>query len=181
MDIVSVTPTLVQFFGRTVKRVLVTCAILALADCGGGGGGSSAMPPAAAQVDMTQSRLSAQSTAVFTSPRASSLVGTWLGKLTQGSTDYKFTIHVTSGTTTLKGTSRIQSGKYFGVMSFTASVAKSTVDYAEIAILKQNPPPGGYWCIKSATLTLSQNRTEMSGPWTAPGCTPGTLEVHLQQ
>jgi hypothetical protein len=106
-------------------------------------------------------------------------IGNWRGKLTQGSFDtYSFRIHVGSSSGgQISGTSRIQLGSEWAIMSFTGTTSNGTVNYTETGILKQH---GGNWCIKSATLHYRQDRTVLKGPWTASGCISGEIKVRRQ-
>jgi hypothetical protein len=103
-------------------------------------------------------------------------VGNWHGVLTQpGFGNYSFKIHVTSSSQhQIAGTSHIQLGSEWAIMSFTGTTLRGTVNYSEQAILQQH---GGNWCIKSATLHFSRGRDVLKGPWSASGCTGGEIKV----
>lgn len=108
------------------------------------------------------------------------VLGIWSGILTQGSSKtFSFSIHFKHDDGhSLSGTSRISKGSDFGVMAFTATEQGKTINYKETKILRQRIYGGG-WCIKTATLQLSEGHKVMQGPWT--GCpVPGELKVTRQ-
>jgi hypothetical protein len=109
------------------------------------------------------------------------VLGTWSGILTQGSSKtFNFSIHFKHDDGhSLSGTSRISVGSVFGVMAFTATEQGRTINYTETKILRQHRNYGG-WCIKSATLQLSQGHKVMQGPWKSSGCIPGEIDVTRQ-
>jgi hypothetical protein len=108
------------------------------------------------------------------------VLGIWSGILTQGSSKtFNFSIHFKHDDGhSLSGTSRISVGSEFGVMAFKATEQGRTINYMETKILRQRIHNGG-WCIKSATLQLSQGHKVMQGPWEG-GCVPGEIDVTRQ-
>jgi hypothetical protein len=113
--------------------------------------------------------------------RSDHVLGIWSGILTQGSSKtFNFSIHFKHDDGhTLSGTSRISVGSEFGVMAFRATEQGKTINYMETKILRQRIFGGG-WCIKSATLELSEGHKVMQGPWTSSGCVPGEIDVTRQ-
>jgi hypothetical protein len=107
-------------------------------------------------------------------------ISNWRGILTQPSFGtYSLRIHVRSSSGgQISGTSRIEYGSEWAIMSFTGTASDGTVNYSETAILKQH---GGNWCIKSATLEFHQEHAVLKGPWTASGCTGGEIRVRREK
>lgn len=161
------------------KQALGLCSISLAAGCGG----SSALPFAATPSAANQSVFQATPSSGFL-PLTSPSVGAYVGSLTQPNgpdgSPFNFAIYVRHTTaTTFSGSSRIERNGNYADITVTATVSGSTIKYQEGSITSQTP--GTDWCIKSATLTLSADRTEMKGPWTAPAqdCIPGTIDVKL--
>jgi hypothetical protein len=118
--------------------------------------------------------------APLSSVQPNHVLGIWSGILTQGSSKtFNFSIHFKDDDGhSLSGTSRISVGSEFGVMAFRATEQGKIINYTETKILRQRIHNGG-WCIKSATLQLSQGHKVMQGPWQG-GCVPGEIDVTRQ-
>jgi hypothetical protein len=117
---------------RSTTQVLGILALGVLTACGGGAGTPST--PAGASVQAVRS---AQQETLSS---ASALAGTWTGTLTQENDSLTYTISLDAKADgdTLSGTSRIQEGAHYAVMSFVATVTRETVQYAEKEILEQS-------------------------------------------
>jgi len=120
-----------------------------------------------------------------TASRAATVSGPWSGTLQQNppafASDYGYGMNLTENTGgAVSGTSRIAiigQPQYYAVFSLTGQVSGSAFSFQETGIISQTPPPGGFWCLKSGTLSLSPNGGSLSGSWQAPGCSPGTLTL----
>jgi hypothetical protein len=90
---------------------------------------------------------------------------------------YTFSIHVKADDgNTLTGTSRISLGSEFGVMAFTATKQGKVIDHTETKILRQRIYVA-QWCLKSATLQISESHKILQGPWQADHCVAGDINV----
>jgi RHS repeat-associated protein len=71
----------------------------------------------------------------------------------------------------------IYDSPYYALITLTGQVSGDVLTFQNGTILQQVPPPNAYWCILSGTLTASADGETLNGPWTAPGCAPGTISV----
>lgn len=123
-----------------------------------------------------------------TAPSASGVAGTWTGTLLQpggltGTFDYSMQLTqngtAVSGTTHIDIPAQTQSFAEFAV-SGTFDSATNVLQFQELHITNQGQAAPGAWCTKSGTLQLSVSPRRLSGPWTAPGCLPGTITLNGQ-
>lgn len=116
---------------------------------------------------------------------AQDISGYWQGVLYQefpGNTVYyPYSMSLQQTGTDVTGISEIRwatEPMYYGIMSLTGQFDGSLFTFQEQAILDQNPNPAAYWCIKNGELLYDQVQQTLEGPWYAPGCYPGTVELH---
>lgn len=84
----------------------------------------------------------------------------------------------TNGNVTGNSFINVPGEPYFAVFSVTGTVSNGTFNFQETGISSQDPAPGTYWCIKSGQLTVSGDGLSLTGPWSAPGCVPGTISIN---
>lgn len=117
--------------------------------------------------------------------QAQDISGYWQGVLYQeypGNTVYyPYSMSLQQTGTDVTGISEIRWADepiYYGIMSLTGQFDGSLFTFQEQAILDQNPNPAAYWCIKHGELLYDPVLQTLEGPWDAPGCFPGTVELH---
>lgn len=119
---------------------------------------------------------------VMTSPLI--VAGKWSGSLFQSSTTFAFELSLSQANNDLTGTSTIRVNGQYATMSLTGKVTDNKVILRELQITDTSgpPQPGSTWCIKSAELTYTNNNgvIQLEGPWNAPGCTPGSVQLSKQ-
>jgi hypothetical protein len=117
-----------------------------------------------------------------------SVTGAWTGTLIQpgglvGAFDYRMQLtqidNQVSGTTHIDIPAQPQVFADF-VVTGIFDPAINLLVLQETRITAQVLPPGGAWCLKSASLQFSANPRRMAGSWTSPGCPPGTINVSGQ-
>lgn len=111
--------------------------------------------------------------------------GYWQGVLFQQSgipvSYFPFSLNVIQNGSQIAGTSEIRqfnAPQYFGIMSFTGNLVDTLLSYQETAILSQLTYGFWFWCLKEASLSYDSLTQMLSGPWQAPGCNPGTIEMY---
>jgi hypothetical protein len=111
--------------------------------------------------------------------------GYWQGVLFQQAgvpvSYFPFSINVFQNGSQITGTSEIRqynAPQYFGIISFTGSLVDTLLSYQETTIDSQLTNGLWFWCIKNASLTYDSLSQSLSGPWQAPGCNPGTIELY---
>jgi len=113
------------------------------------------------------------------------LAGDWFGTVVDveniGWQYYELKLTVIGNT--VVGTSRAgtPSGQYFAEKNLTGQLSGNAFNYSETAITSQLAPPGHFWCLLNAALTLSEeNGTQtLNGNWvvTTPGCLNGVINL----
>ena len=120
---------------------------------------------------------------LFTSPTdlATPFAGTWVGTVNQGAKTFTFGMNLVQRGSDVNGSSRIESGTTFAVMSVSGTTTAKTLTYSETSIVEQDVTAGSFWCLKTGTLTLTAGPPDtIEGSWTAAGCNPGTITVSRQ-
>lgn len=132
-----------------------------------------------------------------TTPSVSNIAGTWTGTLTQANgpvgTTFRYKLVLTQNGSSVSGVARTEldiastgGGRgggaaavtYFTELAVTGAVSGSAVTVKEGAVISQNSlPNGAFWCTKAATLTIAASGSRLTGPWSAPGCEPGQVDV----
>jgi len=112
-------------------------------------------------------------------PAVAKVGGFYSGIVTQGTTVFGYTMTLLeSNQGNVVGTSCawVFDSPYYASYLVTGQVSNGILAFREVTILSQNAN-GFYWCLKSGNLTLLDNGAFLNGPWTAPGCSPGTIAV----
>lgn len=115
------------------------------------------------------------------------LTGEWKGQLLQpgsttGTDDYIMTLSLTHEGERISGISRIQIAgtEYYGLMRVEGTLKDGALHFREKDIIEDSSPSELFrWCIKQGDLLLARGRMgdSLSGPWTSPGCVPGTVTL----
>lgn len=134
-----------------------------------------------------------------TTPTASvaNVAGTWTGTLTQANgpvgTTFRYKLVLTQSGSAVSGVARTEldiastgggrgggaaTATYFTEFTVAGTVSGSSVTVREGTVISQNSlPNGAFWCTKAATLTIAASGSRLTGPWSAPGCDPGQVDV----
>lgn len=117
---------------------------------------------------------------------AADVTGTWTGTITQPRGpvvpifDVEFTF-TQAGDGTISGTRTIrvpEQPQYYGILSLKGKMIDQTMTFSEISVIEQNlPPSASRWCLITATLTYTSPGPTLTGPWQAPGCSPGDIKI----
>ncbi|MEM7657884.1 MAG: hypothetical protein AAF399_17295, partial [Bacteroidota bacterium] len=62
-------------------------------------------------------------------------------------------------------------------MVLAGTMVDSLYQFGETQILAEQTGPTWYWCIKHGDLNWIDSLQKLEGPWSAPGCNPGTIEL----
>jgi len=65
----------------------------------------------------------------------------------------------------------------YGVLKLRGQIKDNNFYFVDTETVLQNLGEDFFWCIKEGLLTLSEDQTEMSGPWADRDCYPGTIEL----
>lgn len=115
--------------------------------------------------------------------RTLSVAGAWVGTLYQDpggiATRYDFAMELTQDANQVQGFSVLQlpSDSAYGVMILIGEIHGDTLKFQETGLYEQRRPQGGRWCIKEGSLIYDLDRNLLSGPWRAPRCAPGVIEL----
>lgn len=132
-----------------------------------------------------------------TTPSVPNVAGTWTGTLTQSTgpsgTSFRYKLVLTQNGAAVSGVARTEldiastgggrgggpaTTTYFTEFAVAGTVSGSSVTVREGAVISQNSlPNGAFWCTKAATLTIAGSGSRLTGPWSAPGCDPGQVDV----
>lgn len=111
--------------------------------------------------------------------------GYWQGVLYQQSgvpvSYFPFSMEIIQNDSVVYGISEIRQYnalQYYGIMMFEGEFSDSILMYQELEIIEEETNGSWYWCIKNANLQYSSNSNSLIGPWQAPTCNPGTIEVY---
>jgi hypothetical protein len=111
--------------------------------------------------------------------------GYWQGVLYQQSgvpvSYFPFSMEIIQNDSMVYGISEIRQYnalQYYGIMMFEGEFSDSILMYQELEIIEEQTNGSWYWCIKNANLQYSSNSNSLIGPWQAPTCNPGTIEVY---
>lgn len=109
--------------------------------------------------------------------------GYWQGVLYQnssgGSTYFPYSMQLTqaqNGSVTGTAYTKQPGFIYFVNHSLTGSFISNVFNF-QTQIIAQLPPPGYYWCTPIGQLTYNSVSETLVGPWSAPTCSPGTIEL----
>jgi hypothetical protein len=122
------------------------------------------------------------STFFLLSATGQSLQGHWSGFLTQQGIQgaFAYECSLVQDSSSLTGTARATSpdGKHTASFSLTGNAGAPLILLQEIV---QSSPATPAWCLKSIKLTLSVHADSLilSGSWTAPECSPGTIRLAM--
>jgi hypothetical protein len=107
------------------------------------------------------------------------LTGAYLGVAVQEGTIFGYSMSLLQSGTRVAGLSCtwIPDSPYYALYSVSGQVQNGVFDFTEVTIIRQNSS-GFNWCLKTGDLTIFQNGLFLGGPWTAPGCNPGTIAIY---
>lgn len=111
--------------------------------------------------------------------------GTWKGVLTQdpGGTRGRFELEMVleQEGDEVRGTSRISipGTEFYGVMELRGRIRGDVLVFEEAETMDDHPEPDTRWCVKRGELEIriTPRASVLSGPWTAPECSPGTIRL----
>jgi hypothetical protein len=97
--------------------------------------------------------------------------GTWRGESVVGS--YPVKLKLKQKGNSIVGTSMTTfpgNPQYFNLMSVVGVADKGSLLFRETEVIRQNSPPGWFWCIKQGRLSLSRSNgnTFLNGIWSDP-------------
>lgn len=111
---------------------------------------------------------------------AQDVSGNWQGVLFQPGgplTVYPFLLSLEQNGEQISGTSeiRIMGQNDWAIMALNGSIIGNDLDLQEAEVLTS----AGFvdWCIKDMNLTLENDNSILSGPWSSAGCAPGAIVV----
>jgi hypothetical protein len=107
------------------------------------------------------------------------LTGLYLGAAVQEGTIFGYSMTLLQSGTRVAGVSCtwIPDSPYYALYSVSGQIQNGLFDFTEVTIIRQNSS-GFTWCLKTGGLTIFQNGAFLGGPWTAPGCNPGTIAIY---
>jgi hypothetical protein len=108
--------------------------------------------------------------------------GEWSGRMTQpgnpqAKDGFNLVFRLSQKGASVTGTSRIEvpQSEYFGVMTLEGTVNHDTLYIKDVAVIDEKPRTR--WCMKQAELFFNIRTNQLTGPWTAEGCSPGEIEL----
>lgn len=111
------------------------------------------------------------------------ITGYWQGVLYQisGSSRifYPYSMQITQAPNgNVTGTTYLSqdNSKYYARHRLTGTFAHSEFDF-RTQIIDQVPAPGNYWCAPVGQLFYDEPSEKLNGPWNAPNCSSGAIEL----
>ncbi|HSO40977.1 MAG TPA: hypothetical protein VLT33_50970 [Labilithrix sp.] len=110
------------------------------------------------------------------------LTGTFRGVMRQPAgpfTAYNTTLYLAQDGARITGVTRLETldHEYWGDLRLEGRLVGNVVFFRDAAVLDEHVPLLGAWCAKGGYLIVDPRRGLVVGPWTAPFCAPGTLEL----
>ncbi len=110
------------------------------------------------------------------------LTGEWRGVMRQPGGPYEtYDLHMEleQHGARVRGTTQLGTvdGEYWGVLRFEGRLEGNTLYYADAEVIEDNLGIFLEWCTKGGYTLVDPRARRMKGPWRAPLCAPGSVEV----
>jgi hypothetical protein len=112
------------------------------------------------------------------------LTGTFRGLLLQPHggpyETYDATMYLAQDGEHVTGVTRLSTvdEEYWGDLQFEGRLEGNVLFFADVNVLDEHVPMLAAWCAKGGYMVVDPRDGHLTGPWRAPLCAPGTLDLH---